>query len=76
MSQYGRRPEHSDLADRYLGHTRINQYRQARHRQRSGRGLGWPPLPTWTMRKLKKEHDRLIAATGALTGTTTGGSLG
>src|SRR6266567_3329545 len=64
MSQYGRRPGHADFADRYLGHTHINQYRQAEHRQRSGRELGWPPLPAGTMEKLKKEHDRLISRYG------------
>ena len=31
MSQYGRRPGHADFADRYLGHTHINQYRQVQH---------------------------------------------
>ena len=45
LSQYGRRPEHADLADRYLDHAHINQYRQVQHRQRSGRALGWPPGP-------------------------------
>jgi hypothetical protein len=64
MSQYGRRPGHADLADRYLGHTQIDQYRQAGHRQRSGRELGWPSLPAGTLKKLKKEHDRLISRYG------------
>jgi hypothetical protein len=64
LSQHGRRPAHADLADRYLDHTHIDQYRQAGHRQRSGRALGWPPLPAGTMRKLKKEHDRLITRYG------------
>jgi hypothetical protein len=64
MSQYGRRPEHADLADRYLDHAHIDQYRQVQHRQRSGRALGWPPIPAGTMTKLKEEHDRLIGQYG------------
>lgn len=64
LSQYGRQPGHADLADRYLDHTHVDQYRQAGHRQRSGRALGWPPLPAGTMKKLKKEHDRLITRYG------------
>jgi hypothetical protein len=64
MSQYGRRPEHADLADRYLDHAHIDQYRQVQHRQRSGRALGWPPIPAGTMTKLKEEHDRLISRYG------------
>ena len=64
MSQYGRRPGHADLADRYLGHAHIDQYRQLQHRRRSGRALGWPALPAGTMKKLKKEHDRLISRYG------------
>lgn len=64
ISQYGRQPEHADLADRYLNHAHIDQYRQAGHRQRSGRELGWPPLPAGTMRKLKQKHDRLIRRYG------------
>jgi hypothetical protein len=50
--------------DRYLDHTHIDQYRQVQHRQRSGRALGWPALPAGTMKKLKKEHDRLISRYG------------
>jgi hypothetical protein len=64
MSQYGRRPEHADLADRYLDHAHIDQYRQVQHRHRSGRALGWPPIPAGTMTKLKEEHDRLISRYG------------
>ena len=64
MSQYGRRPEHADLAGRYLDHAHIDQFRQVQHRQRSGRALGWPPLPAGTVKKLKKEHDRLIGRYG------------
>jgi len=64
MSQYGRQPRHADLADRYLDHTHIDQYRQAEHRRRSGRELGWPPLPAGTIKKLKKEYDRLISRYG------------
>ncbi|HEX7161592.1 MAG TPA: DUF5677 domain-containing protein [Trebonia sp.] len=55
---------HADLADRYLDHAHIDQYRQVQHHQRSGRALGWPALPAGTMKKLKKEHDRLIGRYG------------
>ena len=64
ISQYGRQPGHADLADRYLNHAHIDQYRQAGHHQRSGRELGWPPFPAGTMRKLKQKHDRLISRYG------------
>jgi Family of unknown function (DUF5677) len=60
ISEYGRQPGHADLADRFLNHTYIEQYRQAGHRQRSGPELGAPPLPAGTMRELKQERDRLI----------------
>jgi hypothetical protein len=60
ISEYGRQPGHADLADRFLDHAVIGQYRQAGHWQRSGPGLGWPPLPAETMRELKQRHDRLI----------------
>jgi hypothetical protein len=64
ISQYGRRPGHADLADRYLDHTHIDQYRQVQHRQRSGSEMGWPPLPAGEVKKLRKEHDRLIGRYG------------
>jgi hypothetical protein len=64
MSEYGRQPGHADLADRFLNHAYIEQYRQAGHRQRSGPELGWPPLPAGTMRELKQKHDRLIRRYG------------
>jgi len=64
VSEYGRQPGHAHLADRFLGHAVIEQYRQAGHRQRSGPGLGWPPLPAETMRELKQKHDRLIRRYG------------
>jgi Family of unknown function (DUF5677) len=64
IAEHGREHGHTDLADRYLSHSHIEQYKHAQHSQRSGRQLGWPPIPASTMKELKKEHDRLIARYG------------
>jgi hypothetical protein len=64
IAEYGRTPEHADLADRYLDHTHIEHYQQARHFQRSSSHLGWQPFSREIMRTLKDERDRLIARYG------------
>ncbi len=64
IAEYGRTPGHPDLADRYLDHTHIEHYQQARHFQRSSSHLGWQPFSQETMRTLKRERDRLIARYG------------
>ncbi len=64
IAEYGRTPEHADLADRYLDHTHIEHYQQARLFQRSSSHLGWQPFGPEIMRTLKDERDRLIARYG------------
>ena len=64
IAEYGRMPGHADLAERYLDHTHIEHYKQARLYQRSGPHLGWQPHSPKIMRALKREHDRLIARYG------------
>jgi hypothetical protein len=64
IAQYGRRPAHADLADRYLSHGSIEHCRQAEERQRTGRELGWQPIPDSAMKELKKLHDALIVRYG------------
>jgi hypothetical protein len=64
IAEHGRTPEHADLADRYLDHTHIEHYQQARHFQRSSSHLGWQPFSRETMRTLKNERDRLITRYG------------
>lgn len=64
IARHGREPAHRDLADRYLSHGSIEQYRQAQERQRTGREFGWPPVPGSTMQELKSIHDALIARYG------------
>jgi hypothetical protein len=43
IAGYGRRPQHADLAERYLHHMDIEQYQQAERYQRSSRELGHQP---------------------------------
>lgn len=64
MAQYGRQPAYADLADRYLNHGHIGHFRQVRERQRTGRELGWPPVPDSTVKELRKLHDALIGRYG------------
>jgi hypothetical protein len=64
IAEHGRTPEHCDLADRYLDHTHIEHYQQARHFQRSSTHLGFQPFTQETMRMLKNERDRLITRYG------------
>jgi hypothetical protein len=64
IAEYGRVPEHADLADRYLSHTHIEHYQQAKEYQRSSPHLGWQPFSQETMRGLRREHDRLISRYG------------
>jgi hypothetical protein len=64
IAEYGRAPEHDDLADRYLDHTNIEHYQQARQFQRSSSHLGWQPFNQETMRTLKDERDRVITRYG------------
>lgn len=60
-AQYGRQPAH---ADRYLSHGSIEHFRQVEERQRTGRELGWQPIPDSAMKELKKQHDALIVRYG------------
>lgn len=64
IAEYGRRPEHRDLAKRYLDHTHIEHYQQARAYQKSSRHLGWKPFSDRQMQKLKKEQERCVARYG------------
>lgn len=65
IAEYGRKPEHADLAERYLDHTHIEHYQQAQAHQRSTRHLGLQPFSAEIMRDLKREHDRCISRYGA-----------
>jgi hypothetical protein len=64
IAEYGRTSDHADLADRYLDHTHIEHYKQAREFQRSGSHLGWQPFTDETMLTLKDERDRVMALYG------------
>jgi len=76
IAQYGRQPAHGDLADRYLGHGSIEQFRQVEERQRTGRDLGWQPVPDSAVKELKKHHDALIGRYGPDYGNPYGWAAG
>lgn len=64
IAEYGRTPEHHDLADRYLDHTHIEHYQQAERFQRFSSHHGSQPFSQETMQALKRERDRLTSRYG------------
>jgi hypothetical protein len=64
IAEYGRTPERADLADRYLDHTHIEHYKQARRYQRFSSHLGWEPFAQETIETLKNERDRVLSQYG------------
>lgn len=76
IAQYGRQPTHADLAGRYLSHGSIEHFRQVAERQRTGRELGWQPIPDSAMKELKKQHDALIVRYGSDYGQPYGWAAG
>jgi len=76
IAEYGRQPQHADLAERYLCYMDIEQYQQAVHYQRSSRDLGLKPLSTAAHQRLRKTHDELIARYGTAYGKPYGWAAG
>jgi hypothetical protein len=61
----GREPNHLDLAEKYVLHDHVVNYRDARVYQRHAAALGYEPFDDAFMSEMKAVHDELVGRYGA-----------
>ncbi len=64
LADYGRRPEHSDLANRFLLHSAVISYEDAKVYQERCQVLGTEPFSDAEMEEMQRQHDALSAKYG------------
>lgn len=65
IADYGRRSEHSDLADRFLDHEAVATYKEALNYQLNCETLGYEPFSDEEMADLKARRDAVVAEYGS-----------
>lgn len=76
LAKFGRRPEHSDLAERFVLHDRVVNYRDAMIYQRDVGRLNYEPFGEDEMAEMKRRHDDLLDRFGTPYGTPFGWAAG
>jgi hypothetical protein len=66
LKAYGRGQEHEDLAERYVLHDHVVNYKDALEFQRHAARLGYEPLSDHAMAEMKEMHDVLVARYGSV----------
>lgn len=64
ISDFGRKPEHQDLARRFLDHTAVLVYRDAQTYQESCATLGYEPYSDAEIARMKEERDAALELYG------------
>jgi hypothetical protein len=64
IADYGRRPEHADLAERFLLHGAVTSYKDALIYQERSQMLGYEPLTDDDMERMRQRRQELIARYG------------
>src|SRR6266540_2224465 len=64
VADYGRRPEHSDVAERFLNHQVVATYKDALVYQEHCETLGYEPFTDADVALMKAEFDRCVARYG------------
>ncbi|MEU3650984.1 DUF5677 domain-containing protein [Lentzea sp. NPDC034063] len=64
IGEYGRDPEHPDLAERYVLHEKVLAYNDALRHQKHATTLGQTPIAADELDSLRSEHDALVSRFG------------
>ncbi|MDX8140557.1 MULTISPECIES: DUF5677 domain-containing protein [Lentzea] len=60
IGEYGRKPEHADLAERYVLHEKVLAYNDALRHQKHATTLEQTPIAAEELDRLRAEHDELV----------------